>query len=170
MPEPVDRSLAPALSCSSVVRAGTGPDIFAPHVVHVRTILGWSPLHDDQMAAGLVGLLLIAVEILVPLVGALAAARAIRRRGRNARLAMAGCLVMLPGPIVSTLGMTLGLEPLMRVVGTHMAAHVLTAMTLPFHLLGFGLILAGALSGPTQPSAPSLRQSPPAPAVEARPY
>ncbi|MEV6735356.1 hypothetical protein [Streptomyces sp. NPDC051364] len=127
-------------------------------------------MHDDQIAAGLVGLLLIAVEILTPVVGALVAARAIRRRGRNARLAMAGCLVMLPGPIVSTVGMALGLEPLMRAVGIHMAAHVLTAMTLPFHLLGFGLILAGALSDPTQPSAPSLPQSPPAPAAEARPY
>ncbi|MEU9181989.1 hypothetical protein AB0C90_35180 [Streptomyces sp. NPDC048550] len=121
---------------------------------------------DDQIAAGLVGLLFIAVEIVTPLVGALVAARAFRRRGRNARLAMTGCLVMLPGPIVSTLGMAVGLEPLMHVVGTYMAPHVLTAMTLPFHLVGFGLILAGALSDP--PSAPSLPQPPLA--VDARPY
>ncbi|MFE2552992.1 hypothetical protein ACFXGI_31240 [Streptomyces sp. NPDC059355] len=114
----------------------------------------WSLLQDDQMAAGLVGLLLVAVEILAPLAGAVAAALAIRRRGRNARLAMVGCLVMLPGPIVSTVGMAVGLEPLMRAVGTYMAGYVLTAMTLPFHLVGFGLILTGALSEPRQQPLP----------------
>ncbi|MFD0369641.1 hypothetical protein [Streptomyces sp. NPDC127114] len=120
------------------------------------------------MAAATVGLLLFAVEVLTPVVGAVVAALAIRRRGRHARLAMAGCLVMLPGPIVSTIGLAVGLAPLMQAVGTYMAAHVLTAMTLPFHLVGFGLILAGAISAPTQPSG-SAPQSPPAPAVEARP-
>ncbi|MFE2480833.1 hypothetical protein [Streptomyces sp. NPDC059389] len=106
------------------------------------------------MAAGLVGLLLVAVAILVPLAGAVAAALSIRRRGRAARLAMAGCLVMLAGPIMSAVGTAVGLEPLMRTVGTSMAAHVLTAMTLPFHLVGFGLLLAGALSGPARPPLP----------------
>ncbi|WP_369777855.1 hypothetical protein [Streptomyces sp. R33] len=111
-------------------------------------------MQDDQIAAGLVGLLLVAVEVLAPVAGAVAAALAIRRRGRGARLAMAGCLVMLPGPIVAVLGTTVGLEPLMRAVGTSMAGHVLTALTLPFHLVGFGLILAGALSEPRQQPLP----------------
>ncbi|MFE6841154.1 hypothetical protein [Streptomyces sp. NPDC057686] len=119
-------------------------------------------MQDDRIAAGLVGLLLVTLEILAPLAGAVVAALAIRRRGRNARLAMVGCLVMLPVPIISTLGTAVGLEPLMHSVGTYMAGHVLTAMTLPFHLVGFGLILAGALSGPRQPS---LSQSPTATAV-----
>ncbi|MFB7981491.1 hypothetical protein [Streptomyces vinaceus] len=118
-------------------------------------------MHDDQMAAGIVGLLLTTVEILAPLAGAVVAALAIRRRGRNARLAMVGCLVMLPAPIVSTLGLTLALEPLVQSVGTFMAGHVLTAMTLPFHLVGLGLVLAGALSEPR----PAGRSQAPAPAA-----
>ncbi|MFE2880630.1 hypothetical protein ACFXG6_34000 [Streptomyces roseus] len=113
------------------------------------------------MAAGLLGLLLTALEVLAPLAGAVVAALAIRRRGRNARLAMVGCLVMLPAPIVSALGVTVALEPLMQWVGTFMAGRVLTAVTLPFHLVGLGLVLAGALSEPK----PTARPHAPAPAV-----
>ncbi|MFB6615573.1 hypothetical protein ACFCV9_15360 [Streptomyces sp. NPDC056367] len=127
-------------------------------------------MHDNQMAAGLVGLLLMAIAVLTPVAGAVMAALAIRRRGRNARLAMVGCLVMLPGPVVSTLGMLVGLGPLMDALGPYMAPHVIAAMALPFHLVGFGLVLAGALSDPKQPSTPSLPPPPlaPAPSVDAR--
>lgn len=115
-------------------------------------------MHDNPTSAAAVDLILLAVHVLVPLSGAVMSALAIRRRGRNARLALAGCLVMAPTPIVSSLALAFGMGPLMQAVGPSMAAPVLTMVLMPFHLAGFGLLLAGALSGPaqspTQPSAP----------------
>ncbi len=109
----------------------------------------------DQLSAGLLALLFTSVEILTPLAGAIVAATFIRRRGRNARLALIGCLVMLPGPIVSGLVMALGMDTLIRVFGPLMAQSVLSAIGVPFYLVGFGLVLAGALTAPVPPSAPS---------------
>ncbi|MQS13672.1 hypothetical protein F7Q99_15675 [Streptomyces kaniharaensis] len=140
------------------VLSGGGPDIFAPLVRSSRTIPERNPL-QDQVAAGLVGLLLDSIQVLVPLVGAVVAAVAIRRRGRNARLALAGCLVMLPGPIVSVLVPALGWETIIRVFGPFMANNVLSAIALPFHLVGFGLLLAGALAAPT-PQTPAAASQP----------
>ncbi|MDH6122485.1 hypothetical protein [Kitasatospora sp. GAS204B] len=105
----------------------------------------------DQLAAGLTGLLLFAIKTLAPLVGAVVAALAIRRRGRNARLAFAGCLVMLPEPILSTFGPALWSGSLIRGLGPLMVSNVLTVIVLPFQLVGFGLLLAGALSAPRPP-------------------
>ncbi|MBV6698638.1 hypothetical protein KV557_16150 [Kitasatospora aureofaciens] len=114
----------------------------------------------DTLVAGLVSLLLTVLEVLAPLVGAVVAATYIRRRGRNARLAFVGCLVMTPGPIITTLVMAFGLEPLIRAVGTLAATSVLSAIPLPFHLVGLGLIVAGALTAPTPQPTPELQPTP----------
>ncbi|MFD7905368.1 hypothetical protein ACFV4F_11385 [Kitasatospora sp. NPDC059722] len=103
---------------------------------------------SDQLTAGLIGLGVIAVDVLTPLVGAVVAANHIRKRGRNARLAMAGCLVMALAPVVSTIALTLWLEPLIRATDPVLGANLVPLFTLPFQLVGFGLLLAGALSEP----------------------
>ncbi|GAA1248154.1 hypothetical protein GCM10009665_43820 [Kitasatospora nipponensis] len=108
----------------------------------------------DIQRAALLSLLLSGIATLTPLVGAIVAAVFVRRRGRNARLALAGCLVMLAGPIVSFLGMALGLDALMRAFGPLMAQNVLSVFVAPFQLVGFGLVLAGALTAPARPSTP----------------
>ncbi|MET9650799.1 hypothetical protein ABZZ44_11100 [Streptomyces sp. NPDC006460] len=107
----------------------------------------------DRTSAALVSLLLTGFAIFTPLIGAIVAAVSIRRRGRNARLALAGCLVMVPAPLVTVLG-PLVLETLVRHFGPYMAFQVISAIALPFHLVGFALVLAGALTGPSAPPTP----------------
>ncbi|WP_371500756.1 hypothetical protein OG871_28925 [Kitasatospora sp. NBC_00374] len=109
----------------------------------------------DTATAGLVQLILTAVAVLAPLGGAIVAAVFIRRRGLNARLAMAGCLVMLPGPMVVTVGSVVGLEPLVDAFGPATAYSMLSAVTVPFHLIGLGLVLAGALVAPAAERLPA---------------
>ncbi|MEU8512023.1 hypothetical protein AB0C76_10590 [Kitasatospora sp. NPDC048722] len=103
---------------------------------------------SDHVTAGLIGLGVIVVDFLTPLVGAVVAANHIRKRGRNARLAMAGCLVMAPAPAISTIALAFWLEPLMRATDPVLAANLVPLFALPFQLVGFGLLLAGALSEP----------------------
>ncbi|WP_405361563.1 hypothetical protein OG535_27120 [Kitasatospora sp. NBC_00085] len=108
----------------------------------------------DQMSVALVSLLFTGILILVPLAGAVVAALFIRRRGRNARLAMAGCLVTALGPLVLALGMALGSDTLYGKVGLAAAVGVQSAITAVFSLVGLGLVLAGALAAPVpQPAA-----------------
>ncbi|MEU6238668.1 hypothetical protein [Kitasatospora sp. NPDC047058] len=116
----------------------------------------------DSTSAGLFGLVLNGTEVLMPLAGAIVAATFIRRRGRNARLAMFGCLVMLPGPILLPVGYAVAFDALADTFGPHMVAYVLSALMLPFHLIGTGLVLAGALTGPAAP-VPSFGPPYPAP-------
>ncbi|MFD0277736.1 hypothetical protein ACFVHB_28015 [Kitasatospora sp. NPDC127111] len=116
----------------------------------------------DSASAHLFGLALNGIEILMPLVGAIVAATHLRRRGRNARLAVIGCLVMLPGPIVLPVGLTVGFDALSDAFGPSAAMYVLSAISLPFHLIGFGLLLAGALSEPAAP-VPAFGPPPSAP-------
>ncbi|GAA1948969.1 hypothetical protein [Kitasatospora viridis] len=111
----------------------------------------------DMQSAALLNLALTAITILAPLVGGIVAAMAIRRRGRNARLAMIGCLVMVPGPIVSGVAMALGFGSLGNAIGYGVAANVLSGLAMPFHLVGLALVLAGALAAPAQPAAPAVQ-------------
>ncbi|MFB6891627.1 hypothetical protein ACFCX4_20245 [Kitasatospora sp. NPDC056327] len=101
----------------------------------------------DTQTLGIVSLASTALSVLTPVVGAVVAGTFLRRRGRNARLAMIGCLVMAPGPLVFTVGVALG--------GTNffgddpvLAISIVSVATIPFHLVGLGLILAGALAAP----------------------
>ncbi|MGF1426636.1 hypothetical protein [Kitasatospora sp. LaBMicrA B282] len=119
---------------------------------------------NDSFAASLFGLLLLILRVLAPLVGAVVAGTQIRRRGRSARLALAGCLVLAAAPIVSALAEVLGLGVAIRVTGALMASNVLSLVTLPFELTGLGLLLAAALSAPTPLQAPPVPPYAPDPA------
>ncbi|MFE6745337.1 hypothetical protein ACFVGM_05735 [Kitasatospora purpeofusca] len=103
----------------------------------------------DYRTVGLVHLFIAAVSVLAPLIGAVVAGTFVRRRGRNARLAMIGCLVTAPGPIVLVLGTGLGLDTVFAGVEPLVALSVVSAIATLFHLVGFVLILVGALTDPT---------------------
>ncbi|MFJ8434711.1 hypothetical protein ACIQ9P_25765 [Kitasatospora sp. NPDC094019] len=106
----------------------------------------------DYRTVGLVHLFITAVSVLTPLVGAVVAGTLLRSRGRNARLAMIGCLVMLPGPLVLMVGTGLGLDTVLPDLEPLMAISVLSGIATLFHLAGFVLILTGALSEPARPA------------------
>ncbi|MFF7588685.1 hypothetical protein ACFZCK_14480 [Kitasatospora purpeofusca] len=107
----------------------------------------------DYRTVGLIHLFIAAVSVLTPLIGAVVAGTFIRRRGRNARLAMIGCLVTAPGPIILVLGAGLGLDTVFGGVEPLMALSVVSAISVLFQLAGLVLILAGALTAPTPPAA-----------------
>ncbi|MFB8240128.1 hypothetical protein ACFC58_26645 [Kitasatospora purpeofusca] len=107
----------------------------------------------DYRTVGLVHLFIAAVSVLVPLIGAVVAGTFLRRRGRNARLAMIGCLVTAPGPIVLVLGTGLGLDTVFSGLEPLVAISIVSAIASLFHLAGFVLILAGALTAPARPAA-----------------
>ncbi|MEV0189868.1 hypothetical protein AB0I39_15185 [Kitasatospora purpeofusca] len=106
----------------------------------------------DYRTVGLVHLFIAAVSVLTPLIGAVVAGTFVRRRGRNARLAMIGCLVTAPGPIVLVLGTGLGLDTVFAGVEPLVALSVVSAVATLFHLVGFVLILVGALSVAAPPA------------------
>ncbi|MFC5664555.1 hypothetical protein ACFP3U_16370 [Kitasatospora misakiensis] len=106
----------------------------------------------DYRTVGFINLFITAVSVLVPLIGAVVAGTFIRRRGRNARLAMIGCLVTAPGPLVFVLGSAFGLDTVFSGLEPLMAMTLLSAITVPFHLIGLALIVAGALTAPAQPA------------------
>ncbi|MFJ1702866.1 hypothetical protein [Kitasatospora sp. NPDC088346] len=106
----------------------------------------------DHDTASLVAMIIAAVTVLTPLAGAVVAAVFIRRRGLNARLATAGCLVMAPGPLMFTLGTAFGLDGFLRDLGPYMAVNALSALSMSFHLVGLGLVVAGALVPPRPPA------------------
>ncbi len=107
----------------------------------------------DYRTVGLIHLFIAGVSVLTPLIGAVVAGTCIRRRGRNARLAMIGCLVTAPGPIVLVLGAGLGLDSLFAGVEPLVALSVVSAISVLFQLAGLVLILAGALTEPARPAA-----------------
>lgn len=106
------------------------------------------------MSVAAVGLIFTVISILVPLAGAVVAATFIRRRGRNARLAMAGCLVAALGPLVMNLVVAVGSDALYRDFGvaTTVGAQLMVGAT--FSLTGLGLVLAGALAAPVASMPP----------------
>lgn len=107
----------------------------------------------DYRTVGLIHLFIAGVSVLTPLIGAVVAGTYIRRRGRNARLAMIGCLVTALGPIVLVLGTGFGLDSLFGGVEPLVALSVVSAASALFHLAGLLLILAGALTVPARPAA-----------------
>ncbi|WP_328958183.1 hypothetical protein [Kitasatospora purpeofusca] len=106
----------------------------------------------DYRTVGLVHLFIAALSVLVPLIGAVVAGTFVRRQGRNARLAMIGCLVTAPGPIVLVLGAGLGLDTVFAGLEPLVALSVVSAIAVLFQLAGFVLILAGALTVPARPA------------------
>ncbi|KOV29859.1 hypothetical protein ADK60_17165 [Streptomyces sp. XY431] len=106
----------------------------------------------DYRTVGLIHLFIAAVSVLTPLIGAVVAGTFLRRRGRNARLAMIGCLVTAPGPVVLVLGAGLGLDTVFADLEPLVAMSVLSGIATLFHLTGLVLILAGALSAPARPA------------------
>ncbi|MEV6522856.1 hypothetical protein AB0M43_12990 [Longispora sp. NPDC051575] len=113
----------------------------------------------EYRVAAVFDLFLLLVAVLTPLAGATLAAVLLPKRGRRARLALAGCLVSLLNILV-THGLMLATGPLMKVFGIALAHTVISAVSMPIHIIGFGLLLAGALTGPPQTPAPA-----PAPAL-----
>ncbi|SDT81783.1 hypothetical protein SAMN05216371_6819 [Streptomyces sp. TLI_053] len=107
----------------------------------------------DYRTVGLVHLFIAALSVLVPLAGAVVAGTFLRRRGRNARLAMIGCLVTAPGPVVLVLGTGFGLDTVFAGADPLVALTVVSGIATLFHLAGFVLILAGALGAPAAPAA-----------------
>ncbi|MDY0810728.1 hypothetical protein [Kitasatospora purpeofusca] len=107
----------------------------------------------DYRTVGLVHLFIAAVSVLTPLVGAVVAGTFIRRRGRNARLAMIGCLVTAPGPIILVLASSLGLDTVFAGMEPLVALSLVSAVSVLFQLAGLVLILAGALTAAAPPAA-----------------
>ncbi|WP_327674536.1 hypothetical protein [Kitasatospora sp. NBC_00458] len=102
----------------------------------------------DYETARTISIILGAVNVLVPLAGAVVAATFLRRRGRNARLAMIGCLVTAVSPILVSVLVGFAMEDIYDEYGIVAAVNAPTLLSLPFHLTGLGLIVAGALVTP----------------------
>ncbi|MEV0534146.1 hypothetical protein [Kitasatospora sp. NPDC050463] len=109
---------------------------------------------NDQMSVAVVGLIFAVISIVVPLAGAVVAAVFIRRRGRNARLAMAGCLVAALGPLILGLTVGLGSDAIYRDFGIAASVGAQMAISATFSLTGLGLVLAGALAAPVASMPP----------------
>ncbi|MET9399674.1 hypothetical protein [Kitasatospora sp. NPDC002965] len=124
----------------------------------------------DYETARLVSLIVGSANVLVPLAGAVVAGTFLRRRGRNARLAMIGCLVMAVSPIVVSVVLAFATDSLYDELGLAMAINAPVLLSLPFHLAGLGLIVAGALAAPAPALAPqAVYLAGPLPAVDRPP-
>ncbi|MET9616720.1 hypothetical protein [Kitasatospora indigofera] len=110
---------------------------------------------SDQSSLALVSLISTGVFILASLAGAVVAATFIRRRGLNASLAMAGCLVTALGPVALALTLGFGGEVLSDSYGAAAMIGAQSAISGLFSLTGLGLVLAGALAAPPRPVPPS---------------
>ncbi|MFF1906234.1 hypothetical protein [Kitasatospora sp. NPDC058218] len=109
---------------------------------------------NDPTSIAAVSLIFTVISIVVPLAGAVVAATFIRRRGRNARLAMAGCLVAALGPLVLSLVVAVASDALYRDFGVAATVGAQLMVGATFSLTGLGLVLAGALAAPVASMPP----------------